>query len=443
MPRLFSTNLEKKAIKFVCSDNKHAKKFLATIDESFFQRNVTKTAFKRIKKVMKSKGEVPSYNDLVEDPGLDESVRLQLKDFTAKTPKSAERANQLFEQLDEYRVMREAFSAAKNVIEELNKPTVDIEAVIKTFTEALDKSRSSRGLPKISIGDSTRESDALVKAILTGKDDDVIPTGIKAFDDINRGFFKGSLVILAGNTGAGKSTLAGQLAFNMASTGIRVCIYSLEMTQREEMQRTMARASGVSMTKIINPRKMTREEKVRVYKAMKKLRRKFRKAGGIVTFVTPDRDLTIEEALYSLGPYDYDVIIVDYITLLKDLGGEDQAKALGSAARFAKVFAKNKHCLVILLAQLNEEGLIKYSRAIREHANNMWAFLRDDKAKESGVIRVQQQKARNQRDFPFDLLERYDIMTISDVPKDYVPPEPQNDNNGNKKKKVPERKYKL
>jgi hypothetical protein len=95
--------------------------------------------------------------------------------------------------------------------------------------------------------------------------------------------------------------------------------------------------------------------------------------------------------------------------------------------------------VVIVLAQLKDDGKVKYSGAIRENSNNLWAFIRDEKSKETGILTIIQQKARNQVDFPFELMERYDIMTVCDVPDDYEPPVGVNDSS--EKTKTPKRKH--
>lgn len=53
---------------------------------------------------------------------------------------------------------------------------------------------------------------------------------------------------------------------------------------------------------------------------------------------------------------------------------------------------------------------------MQEHANLMWSWNRDQKAKETHILSIRQDKARNQRDFPFHLKEEAEFMTICDLP---------------------------
>lgn len=58
-----------------------------------------------------------------------------------------------------------------------------------------------------------------------------LETGFKAIDDMLSGLDK--FILLAGRSGAGKTTLALQLALGVARKGTPVLIYSLEMNRSE------------------------------------------------------------------------------------------------------------------------------------------------------------------------------------------------------------------
>jgi hypothetical protein len=104
--------------------------------------------------------------------------------------------------------------------------------------------------------------------------------------------------------------------------------------------------------------------------------------------------------------------------LLKGVGGDDQWRQLGNAARFGKVFASNNNCLVVMCAQLSEEGAIRYSKAIKDHSDNMWSWVYNKEAQESHVIWIHQQKSRNQKAHSFGLVESFETMTIRDLSDD-------------------------
>ena len=96
--------------------------------------------------------------------------------------------------------------------------------------------------------------------------------------------------------------------------------------------------------------------------------------------------------------------------------GEDSWRSLGEIARFMKIYAKSQDMVGVLLCQLSEDEKIRYSRTIKEHADNVWSWVYNrDIAKETGhIITIDQQKARNQQCFSFQINERFQHMQLVD-----------------------------
>ena len=106
--------------------------------------------------------------------------------------------------------------------------------------------------------------------------------------------------------------------------------------------------------------------------------------------------------------------------MLSGADSDDQWRQLGKIARTAKINAKNTNRVNILLCQVDQEGKIRYSRAISEHSNNSWVFVATQETKEAGILKIDQQKVRSGRAFPFTLKIAYDKMRISDMPQDSI-----------------------
>lgn len=434
MAHLYSSRLEKKAIGLICTDSKAGRLLFAGLEESHFTRTATRQAFRRIRTLARERNEIPSYEDLCDDTSIDESARTELRQFEYTWKPTTKRALFLSENLSRFRKSRMLLDMAEKVTDGLKQQSFDADKLIRESQEILDKTRTGKRVPQVSIGGKSDKVLDAVKKALVGKLTRVWPTGFKAFDNDNRGIFEGSYFVLAGDTGGGKTAMALQIGNNMADAGAKVGMFSLEMTTDELMLREIARRAGVSMTKLINGQ-LLNSEKRKAYKKFKEQHRKYQRDDKRMTFLAPDEDISIEEALYMLKPYGYDVIIIDYITLLKGSGGERQAQALSEISRFCKLYAKANRCIVIMLCQFDsKDAVVRYSRAIREHANNMWVWVRDAKAMETHVITIMQQKARNQRMFMFQLWEDFDKMRVTDLPDDYKPPN-DNDNEAPAKKK--------
>ena len=241
-----------------------------------------------------------------------------------------------------------------------------------------------------------------LKNILNKTKQEFIPTGFYTFDERNMGLIPGSLVTVAATSGGGKSLMAVQLGINIARAGKRVRLVPLEMTKEECYARVVSNISGISMRKIMNG-KLTDREKAKVKKKWKAFEKECKRLGGRFTIWDPEEDLSMEDVLNIAKPYNDDVIMIDYIGLLSGVDGDDAWQALGRVARYAKIWAKNNKKVVILAAQLSDDGQIRYSRAIKEHSNLMWTWTYGDENRESGVIDIVQQKARNQDPFDFQL----------------------------------------
>jgi hypothetical protein len=123
----------------------------------------------------------------------------------------------------------------------------------------------------------------------------------------------------------------------------------------------------------------------------------------------------MEEILFTLKPYKYDVIVIDYIGLTKGHDGKEQWKTLGNATRLCKRYAAMTNSIIIGAAQLSEENKLKYSKTMEEHANLAWFWDYGDEAKESKIIEILQRKSRTQNGFTFVLEPDFNYMRFKSI----------------------------
>ncbi len=188
------------------------------------------------------------------------------------------------------------------------------------------------------------------------------------YDTINSGLSFTDLVTIAATTSGGKSVIAFlNLMTNFALQGLKVAGASLEMSKKQITQRQTAYVSGIPMHKI-RSYTLTKDEEEQINRSGQLFLELVAKRGGSFwVWEQLDKDSTVTEILnllYEKGP---NVILIDYINLLKRPKGVEEREALGEIAREAKLFAKSHNCIVIILAQLNEEEHVKYSKAVEEH----------------------------------------------------------------------------
>jgi replicative DNA helicase len=198
-----------------------------------------------------------------------------------------------------------------------------------------------------------------------------------------------------------------------------IAVVSLEMTASEMLSRVIANRSKLDVGKVIQ-HKLTSAEKSLAKKKYLRMVNTLKESGTRFTVYSPEEDVGIQEVLFLLKPYGYKVIVIDYISLLKDSDTDENWRALGKVARFAKRFASANNIIVVLLCQVGEEGRVRYSGAITEHASNAWLWTCDEKARESGIITVEQPKARNQNPFSFHIRVDFSTMSIYDVDESEV-----------------------
>lgn len=213
-----------------------------------------------------------------------------------------------------------------------------------------------------------------------------LKTGLRALDDRLGGLSAGDLLVIAGDSGMGKTALADNIAYNVASAGGFVYSWSGEMTAVQKMDRLIAldaqsRDRNLDITRmrkgIFNANEREAFEEAE------------RSLAGLDPYLLLDcqRGLSISEiraharqAKARMGGLDF--LVIDYIGLvrLEMERGQTKADAMGRVAWTAKEMGGQLGCVVALLSQLNrgnksrenkrpQQGDVKESGAIEEHAD--------------------------------------------------------------------------
>jgi hypothetical protein len=188
------------------------------------------------------------------------------------------------------------------------------------------------------------------------------------------------------------------------------------MSKVEMTSRIIANLAELDVTRILQ-RRLATGEKEKAYEKYSRWVKRVKARGGRLTVFKPQEDMDIEEVFASVGSYDADVVIVDYISLLKGADSDDAWQKLGAMARVAKINAEATNRVNVLLCQVSDEGKIRYARAISEHSTNSWVWVaaKEEREKEIGRIRIEQPKARNSRSFPFEVGINWGHMKIVEV----------------------------
>jgi KaiC/GvpD/RAD55 family RecA-like ATPase len=228
--------------------------------------------------------------------------------------------------------------------------------------------------------------------------------------------------MLANGIMSHNSALSLQIAIHQARIGAKVVVVSLEMTRVVVIRRILSHLTGIKLSVINRAHTMDQETRRLLIRTWREYHETVRKNGGRLRIVSPADDVSMSEVLATFRPYKYDNMVIDYLGLMKGLDAEDQWRKLGSAVREANRFAAAENSIVTLLAQLSPDGIVRYSRAIMEHAHLAWTWTYvDEVVRASRIVTVKQPKTRNLKSFDFYLRERFDIMKMEDVEQGFRP----------------------
>lgn len=101
------------------------------------------------------------------------------------------------------------------------------------------------------VGKGVREAfGSIIAAAESGKRRLGIATGYDRVDALLGGFRPSTLTVLAARPGMGKSSLASNIAVNVAATGKGVAFFTLEMSREECIQRMLASEARVPMSRL-------------------------------------------------------------------------------------------------------------------------------------------------------------------------------------------------
>ena len=395
---------------------------LGKLETDFFHYPPAKAAYIRLANIAKKRAEIIEYDDLVEDPSIDEDFRDILKECELDTCSSKKAIVNMVKILTDYRKMRNMYNTCTKVLEAFKGEAVEPDELLDMMSTDIAKARRDLAQDqKILRMGKKSNAKSVVNSVLTRVHEALIKTGFKPYDDKNGGLPEEGVMILSATTSGGKSVSLMQLCKNIYEMSSKehpnkIVRISLEMGEEQETRRLLSNLTGIPLWKFTR-NKLSIQEKKKVKKAYNTFIKIGKKNGAQYDTLCPTRDMSIEEVFQMVKPFGYNIIGVDYISLLAGVDSDNQWRVLSAIARLAKVFSRENHCLVILLCQLDDEtNKLRYSKGIKEHCDVMWSWNYSDPAKrETRVLPIKVDKARDAELFSFDMAEKFDIMTVANI----------------------------
>jgi replicative DNA helicase len=412
-------------IRVLCSTElpiKIKSELLLSVSADHFGFKLSREAYSRLLSLARQRAEFPQFVELLADPALSTDVKEFLKERSPRRVKiTMTLMRSLVETLHTYRRIRIVSEVSGMMATGLSQDGIDVNKLLDTAVVQLNTAKlsalSEETVYHFGIDDNT---DDLVESVLNGGGDLLYPTGFTEYDDQVGGLPCEGVFLMAGTTSAGKSTIVNVLLARLyLLNNLKVVKVTLEMSERQETRRLLSFLSQIPYHKFVRGQLTPGEAQLAKHK-----RQEFKEHGTTndcrFSIWAPTVNLNLDKILLMLQPFGYNVIAIDYITLLDGTSDANQWLVLSEIVRRCKAFSRRTHTLIILLAQLDEDSdKVRYARAMKEHADVCWTFNYSKKEqRDSRILPIKVVKARDAQVGSFELAERFDIMSVENMVQD-------------------------
>lgn len=304
----------------------------------------------------------------------------------AESVPSAKSAPYYAKIIKDARVRFDCYQAIIEAAVGITETPKEIESVVGALEAALVNRRAEAAEDKPeSIGDiADREAMRAVNGgIAVG-----IPTGFEEVDRITGGLNMAEVVVVAARPSVGKTAVALAVANHVASHGIGVLFFSIEMSKTMIGHRILSYMTKINMVDIRNSN-LDEQRKQDLIEASGNLK-------GMPLYVdgqASSPSMIRARIRQELAKHEVKLVIIDYLQLMqsdaKKEGYGTRDNEVGTMSRAIKMMAREFNLAVILLSQLNRgaesrEGNkprlsdLRESGSIEQDADSVWLLHQDD-----------------------------------------------------------------
>jgi len=309
-----------------------------------YDENITRSYLAQLMEITPTSANVMEYVEIVRDKSLMRRMTQAASEITAMIQEGVGEAHDMLEAAEQkIYAIRRGRSA---------QDMVQLSAVLPDILDHLSEMSEMEGVK------------------LSG-----LSTGLSAVDGKISGLNKSDLILLAARPGMGKTSMALNVALNVAKDTRRtVAIFSLEMSRDQLATRLLSSEALVENTRLINGN-LRETDWVKIADAASVLSKLDIRIDDNPLLTVADMNAKCRR-LDNLG-----LVVIDYLQLMTSAGGkqsyagENRQQAVSDISRMLKIMAKELNVPVICLSQL--------SRA-NEKRDNKRPMLSD--LRESGAI---------------------------------------------------------
>ena len=195
--------------------------------------------------------------------------------------------------------------------------------------------------------------DAMSEAAASGSRIPGLSTGLPDLDNMILGLNKSELILIAARPGMGKTSIALNMALNVAMTQHKkVAVFSLEMSREQLVSRLLSRASLVPSQNLMTGQ-LSEQQWRDVAAAANTL-------SESPILIDDNPTLTVSDMNAQCRMIkDLDLVVIDYLQLMQSAGSghswsnESRTQAVSDISRMLKIMAKQLGVPVICLSQLS------------------------------------------------------------------------------------------
>ncbi|MBW1953828.1 MAG: replicative DNA helicase [Deltaproteobacteria bacterium] len=317
---------------------------------------------------------------------------------------TAANASYYARRVSEKAMVRRIRDAALEIVHAWEHPILSAKEFVD-WAEALvlEKCISCQGGEIIPLPELVQKEVGVLEEIYESAKPPGIPTG---YLDLDRfiSWNPGDLAILAGRTSMGKTSLALNLALKAAAAGVKVGLFSLEMSAPQLTRRLLAMEGKIDASRL-NRVKLKGAEWSALYQARENLEQ-------MVFWIDDSPSLSVMElrsrARRAKAKGELDFLIVDYLQLVRPLRrGRTREEEVAETCRGLKTLAGELQIPILALSQLSRKveerpnkrprlSDLRESGAIEQDADVVLFIYRDEK-KDNGEAEIIIGKNRNGR----------------------------------------------
>lgn len=275
----------------------------------------------------------------------------ELTNKVASTANIVEHSQIIFQKFMQREAIRLSYSILNKAYDDTTDPFELIEKAQSDF------SKITQNLNKSKVSHISEVALEVIKEMRENQNKDIkhlgLTSGLEKIDNITLGFTKPDLIILAGGTSEGKSTLALQIAKHI-SKAHKVAFFSLEMSNKQLVWKIISSEINASVSQI-------RKGKLNDYQWSKLEKETFEDFTNSNFYLYDEGGLSIFNLISicrSLkNKNGLDLVVIDYLQLLTAMGGDIKfgirEQEINFISKKLKALAKELDIPIIALSQLS------------------------------------------------------------------------------------------